>query len=475
MAKPTKAYHPKRPLAWTAGTAAGDALAIIAAFYTAYVLRFESNILPLNEPTLYAIKFHAVTPYLLVPLWLFIYSAYRLYDWRSVQRISSELSRIINASTLGVLLILIVSFLGKDTSLSRVWLALAWVIVIIYVSALRAIIRNLSRWLRQRAGTSTRLLIVGANEEGVSIAEQVKRFPQLGYAIIGFIDDFKKKGENIAEDFPVLGKPQALKKIIKEQHIDSVVFISSAFTHMQVFELLQSLEEVNIDTQMSAGLFEMVTDRLDLRDVGGIPMLGLTQVSLKGLNLVAKRVFDLIVSVLTLVIASPVMVLAAIGIKLTSTGPVMYKQQRVGHDNRIFSILKFRTMRVDAEKETGPIWTAKNDPRRTRLGAFLRQFSIDELPQLFNVIKGEMSLVGPRPERPMFVEDFDGQVPRYMERHRIKPGITGWAQVNGFRGNTSLAERVKFDNFYIENWSMLLDLEIILRTLIKVFREENAY
>lgn len=475
MAKPTKAYQPKRPLYWMIISIAADAAAIGAAFFSAYLLRFRSNLLPLDEPTLYAIEFHAKTPYLLIPLWLIIYSAYRLYDWRSIQRASAELGRIINASTLGVLLILIVSFIGKNTALSRVWLALAWLMVITYVFLVRLIIRTVTRQVQRRSGNQTRILIVGANDEGVSLAEQVRRFPHLGYEIIGFADDFISKGQKVSETWPVLGKTSSLHQYIDKYEIDSVIFISSAFSHMQVFEMLQELEDTEVDTQMSAGLFEMVTDRLNVRDVGGIPMLGLTKVNLKGFNLALKRVFDIALGCASLLVTSPVMIGAGIAVKLSSPGPLLFIQTRVGQDNKIFNMYKFRTMRVDAEKDTGPVWAEKDDPRRTGIGSFLRRFSIDELPQLFNVLKGEMSLVGPRPERPVFVEGFNGVVPRYTERHRIRPGITGWAQVNGLRGNTSLEERVKYDNFYIENWSMLLDLEILFRTLFKVFSEENAY
>lgn len=475
MAKPTRAYQPERPSIWVLGVIAADSLAIAAAFFIAYVLRFKSAILPLDEPTLYAIDFHARTPYLLIPVWLLIYATYGLYDWRRIQRISSELSRIINASTFGVLLILIVSFLGKNTALSRAWLAMAWLIVIVFVSIVRISMRWLSIIVKRRRGRMTRLAIVGANEEGTLIARQIQRFPNIGFEMAGFVDDYRQKGDAINDSYPVLGKTKSLSAIIKEHKIDSVVFISSAFNNHKVLEMLQDLEGLDVDLQMSAGLFEMVTDRLDLRDVGGIPMLGLRTVNLKEGNLLLKRAFDIIVSVLSLALASPVMLVSMILIKLDSPGPVFYVQQRVGKNNESFNIYKFRTMRMDAETTTGPVWAVKDDPRRTKIGMFLRRFSVDELPQLYNVLKGDMSLVGPRPERPLFVEDFDGRVPRYMERHRIKPGITGWAQVNGLRGNTSLEERVKFDNFYIENWSLMLDIEILFRTLFKIVDEENAY
>jgi Undecaprenyl-phosphate glucose phosphotransferase len=210
-------------------------------------------------------------------------------------------------------------------------------------------------------------------------------------------------------------------------------------------------------------------------ELDGLPMVSLQTSPLYGWDSVFKRIFDFIFGTLILVIVSPIMLIISLLIKLTSKGPILYKQERVGIDGRRFQMFKFRTMKVDAEKETGPVWAKKDDPRRTRIGAFLRKYSIDELPQLFNVLKGEMSLVGPRPERPNFVEEFRNRIPSYMLRHKIKAGMTGWAQINGWRGNTSIEKRIEHDLYYIQNWSIGFDLRVLIMTLWRGFLNKSAY
>ncbi len=301
------------------------------------------------------------------------------------------------------------------------------------------------------------------------------RMPALGLELVGFVDDDIDKGGEVVSGLSVEGSIGELAQLIPQKNVDLIILVSSAFSHRKILEILQALDEVDVEIQMSAGLFEMVTSRVAVRDIGGVPLLYLTKIRLKGLNLLVKTIFDFIFALVSIILFLPIMLVITILIKITSPGPVLYKQLRVGRDGRVFEMYKFRTMVRNAEESTGPVWAQKEDPRCTPVGGFLRRFSLDELPQLINVLKGDMSLVGPRPERPVFVESFHNSVPRYMARHRIKAGITGWAQVNGLRGNTSLEERVKYDNFYIENWSLLLDIEILIRTLFRVFKEENAY
>jgi exopolysaccharide biosynthesis polyprenyl glycosylphosphotransferase len=212
-----------------------------------------------------------------------------------------------------------------------------------------------------------------------------------------------------------------------------------------------------------------------LREIAGIPFISVRDRGLSGMDRILKRTFDIVVTVTLLVVLAPVLLLLALLVKLSSPGPVLFRQARLGRDNRAFEMLKFRTMRVDAESESGPVWTAENDPRRTAIGTFLRRFSLDELPQLFNVLAGDMSLVGPRPEREVFASEFHEKIPRYLERHRVRSGLTGWAQVHGLRGNTPIEVRTLYDLYYVENWSIALDLRILLKTAIHVLRGENAY
>jgi exopolysaccharide biosynthesis polyprenyl glycosylphosphotransferase len=226
---------------------------------------------------------------------------------------------------------------------------------------------------------------------------------------------------------------------------------------------------------MVPDILELMTSQVQIKHIEGIPFLGIKSPTLSTWNFIVKRTFDLMIASLILVLASPLFILIAIFIKLDSKGPVFYVQERVGLDGEVFKVIKFRSMHTDAEQSSGPVWSQPNDPRTTRLGRFLRRFSFDELPQLLNVLKGDMSIVGPRPERPHFVEKFKKQVPRYLERHRVKTGMTGWAQVNGLRGNASIAERTKYDIYYIEHWSLVFDLKIILKTMHAVLFGNDAY
>lgn len=475
MAKPSRIYKPKQLPVWTLVLLVSDAAMIVTGFWFAYYLRFVSQILPLKQPTSYAVLFHATTVFKFIPLWLLIFYVYKLYDWRYLWRVSGESARVVNAVTLSIFTVMIGAFLGKDTALSRAWLLLAWFFCIVLVVAGRSLIRYVIYWFRKQGIHTTRLLVVGANEEARTIAEQIFRFPGLGLELLGFVEDQQPKGKEVIAGSKVVGKVSELPQLISKDRVDLLIIVSSAFSHKKMFEIIQGLEDVEVEIQMSAGLYEMVTSRVAVRDIGGVPLLCISKIRLKGFNLLMKTVFDYLLAALSLVLLSPLMLLFALLVKMTSPGPVLYMQPRVGRDGRVFSMCKYRTMIEKAEEGTGPVWAKPQDPRCTPLGRFLRRFSLDELPQLLNVLKGEMSLVGPRPERPVFVENFHNSVPRYMARHRIKAGMTGWAQVNGLRGNTSLEERVKYDNFYIENWSLLLDIEILIRTLFRVFSEENAY
>jgi exopolysaccharide biosynthesis polyprenyl glycosylphosphotransferase len=303
----------------------------------------------------------------------------------------------------------------------------------------------------------------------------VRRFPGLGYALSGVVSE-RPGTAGEWEGTRVLGDWTQLEDIIRRERLDEVILALPAEYHANLEELLMNAEAGGAVFKIVSDLFGIITQPLNVDEIYGIPVFVLKASPLERLSARwLKRAFDLVVTVPALLVLSPVLLLVAAAVKLTSPGPVFYRQERVGRGNRTFFLLKFRTMRENAEAASGPVWAQKDDPRRTPIGAFLRQSSLDELPQLFNVLSGTMSLVGPRPERPHFVDQFKQTIPRYLERHRVKAGLTGWAQVHGLRGNTPIEERTRYDLWYVENWSLGLDLRICLRTGLEVFHHEDAY
>jgi Undecaprenyl-phosphate glucose phosphotransferase len=273
---------------------------------------------------------------------------------------------------------------------------------------------------------------------------------------------------------PVLGKTADLPSLIDKQQVQEVIICLPDATHRELVHIVAQCERERVTIRIYPNVFQIMASEVSISDLAGLPLLTMRDVALRGWHLAFKRAVDIAGSMAALVIFSPVMMLTALLIKLESPGPVFYVQERMGLDARPFPMLKFRSMRADAERQ-GPGWTKPGDPRRTRIGALLRKLSIDELPQFINVLLGDMSLVGPRPERPVYVEQFRQSIPRYMDRHREKAGITGWAQVNGLRGDTSIAERTKYDLWYIENWSIALDFKIMARTVLRMFSDRAAY
>ena len=272
-----------------------------------------------------------------------------------------------------------------------------------------------------------------------------------------------------------LAAPTACLQLLIDNRIDDVLIALPHAPHQEILDIVSRCEPAHVNIRVFPDLFQIMATEVSINDLNGVPLVTVRDAALRGWRLTLKRVVDLIIGAFILILTSPVLLLLAILVKLDSPGPAFHIQERVGLDGKPFLCLKFRTMKVNAEAQTGPVWASKNDPRRTRIGAFLRRFSIDELPQFINVLLGDMSIVGPRPERPAFVEQFTQEIPRYMERHREKAGITGWAQINGLRGDTSIEERTRYDVWYVENWSIWLDFKIMMRTVIEMVRGRNAY
>jgi exopolysaccharide biosynthesis polyprenyl glycosylphosphotransferase len=348
----------------------------------------------------------------------------------------------------------------------------AWLMSIFLIMVGRIIHQFVRDYLRDRGIGKDRLLIVGTGEVARIILQRILWSPQLGYELVGVINGTDEEREILS--IPVLGTPKDLPALIEELAIDEVIIAVPEKGHREVVEVISYCERGRVSIKVFPDFFQFVASEASIDDLGGLPLLAIRDFAMRGYLLIFKRLMDVLGALVGLIIFSPLMLLTAIAIKLESPGPVFFVQERMGLDGKPFLMVKFRSMRQDAEKD-GPGWTMSNDPRQTRLGAILRRIELDELPQFINVLLGEMSLVGPRPEQPYYVNHFRDSVPLYMVRHRDKAGMTGWAQVNGLRGDTSIMERTKFDVWYTENWSLLLDIKILLRTVWQTVTARNEH
>ena len=452
-------------------TALIDMLAAVAAFYLAYLLRVR---FPIPTPLKLG-PFSRYVPQMVVHVGSLIVTLY-LYRMYHPQRGLSRIDlfyRILSATSIATLVGTAVSFLisRNDQEITRGLILYNWGLAILLVTVGRTISSWIEHLVRRR--NPDRLLLVGTGEVARMVMQKTMQ-ARLGYKVVGFVDGDQAPQE--IAGIPVLGHRQDLTSIIQNQQIHEVIIALPSASHEELLEMVSDCESQRATVRVFPDLFQIIASDLSMSDLDGLPLLTVRDISLRGWKLTTKRAMDLIVSGLGLLLLSPLMLLIALLIKLESRGPVFYAQIRVGLDGEPFAMLKFRSMRHNAEEATGPVWATPDDPRRTRIGRFLRRTSLEELPQLVNVLLGEMSLVGPRPERPVFVKQFKNVVPRYMDRHKERAGLTGWAQVNGLRGETSIVERTKYDLYYIENWSLLFDIKIILRTLVNVLRgDRTAY
>jgi len=448
-----------------------DVAVTAAAWVGAYYLRFEAGLLPLHKP---ALDFHLCWRSLPLVLILAVV-AFRLagqYEIHRLRRLREELVAVLRGAGLLGLLVMSALFFLHDPYESRGTLLLFMALTAAGVLSGRRLSWTLIRFLRSRGYNQHFSLIVGTGRVARKTARALRKANWMGIKNIGFVEEH---ADRWTSDLDVLGKFDDLPRLIEQYHVNHV-FIAlplSRYDHARrVFDILaNSLVEVRLvaDVPNLAGL-SLTTANLD-----GLPVVGLRENPHLGLNLVVKRAMDIVLSLLGLIVLSPLLLLIALLVKLTSKGPVFYRQERCGLNGKPFWMLKFRSMRENAEAQTGAVWASKDDPRRTWFGTLLRKTSLDELPQLFNVLRGDMSLVGPRPERPRFIQQFARSIPSYMARHRVKAGITGWAQVHGWRGNTSLRKRIQYDLYYITHWTPMLDVRILFMTLYKGLIHKHAY
>lgn len=460
----------RRPKYWpTIILLAADIFWTALAFYLAHQLRLNTEYpRPQNIPS-----FRFYLPMLVVQeiciIGLFFF--YKLYHRKRSLSHLDELASLFGAVSVGTTIATaVISFAFKsDFDYPRLMIVYAWALTFVLIGMSRIFYARVLWWLQARGFGETKVIVVGAGETGRMIANAIEKSPGLGYRLVGIVDDRPinpvSRGAD-GGDFsaPWLGPTTQLGALIEQYQVGEVFVGMPEASHQKILNIISNAQRDQVGIKVFPDLFQIIASPVGIGDLNGLPMVTVRDVALRGWRLTLKRIIDVIIAGIVLIFMSPIMLLTAVLIKLDSPGPVFYSQVRMGLDAKPFKMLKFRSMRVDAEAD-GPGWTVKGDPRKTRLGAILRKFHIDELPQFINVLLGDMSVVGPRPERPVFVEQFRRLVPRYMERHQEKAGITGWAQVNGLRGDTSIVERTKYDLYYIENWSLAFDFKIILRTI----------
>lgn len=447
------------------------------AFALAYALR---GLLPFPEP---AEGLRPLVDYLPM-LSVHVFSVIAVFSFAHLYRLShlsrlDEFYGIVVSCTIGTLMGVALASLGLRSFVvaqdySRVIVGYAWILSILLITLSRVF----NAWLRSRlilqGWGRQRVIIVGVGDVARMILQKILWTATLGYDAVGVVS---VQADEVADllGVPVIGVAADLRQIINQYQVDEVVIALPDDTdHNEILWLISECERGRVTIRVYPDLFQIMAGPVSIGEMGGIPILTVRDIALTGWWRTAKRMLDIVGAAGGLVFFSPMMLLISVLIKLESPGPVFYVQERMGLDAKPFPILKFRSMRSDAER-SGPGWTTENDPRRTKVGSFLRKTNLDEFPQFINVLVGNMSLVGPRPERPVYVEQFRRNIPRYMDRHREKAGLTGWAQVNGYRGDTSIAERTKYDLWYIENWSLLLDIKILIRTVLQIFNSPNAY
>ncbi len=452
---------------------AADLLLVGACWLAAYFLRFDVIGPDLVTPGIPPLADYGLQLVPILVVWGLAFHWMGLYRPRRLGSHLAEWMDVAKASTLGVLvLIAVMTFAFRQYEYSRVVILYFWVLSIVALSVWRAAFREGLRFARRRGMNMRQAVVVGGAGPATEILAALRRRPDVGVKVIGVVGE---KGEDATVGLPWLGRFEELRAVLDRQPVD-VVFV--ALPHAEYARLGAILTEIGDDPvaiHLVPDVLSLTSLRGGVEEFEGVPLIHLRESPLYGWNRVLKRAMDLVVGGAALVVAAPVMLAIAAAIRATSPGPVLLRQERMGLDGHAFTMLKFRTMRLDAEAESGPVWATRADPRRTRLGTFLRSWSLDELPQLVNVLHGDMSLVGPRPERPVFVEEFRRRIPGYMLRHKVKAGMTGWAQVNGWRGNTSLEKRVEYDLYYIERWSLAFDVKILLQTLWRGFLSRNAY
>ncbi|MCI5936926.1 MAG: undecaprenyl-phosphate glucose phosphotransferase [Eubacterium sp.] len=459
-----------------------DAIIIVCSFYAAYDLRFNDNSFLIvheiiDEPVgIYGSRMdYLQILFCLIPCYLLSYYMFHLYDPKRVHSRKSEIFNLFKANIVGILYCVAFLFFYRNQDYARLFIIIFVTSNFILGSIVRFTITTLLRKIRKKGLNQKHVLLVGFSRTAEGYIDRLLAHPEWGFAIHGILDNFRPLGHSY-RDIHVIGKIDQLEQMLTENDYDEVV-ITLGLDHYDNLERIVAItEKFGIHTKFIPDYNNIIPTRPYTEDLDGLPVIHVRTVPLfVSFNRFIKRIFDIVGSILLIILFSIPMLIVAILVKTTSKGPLIFKQERVGLHNKPFKMYKFRSMAIQDSSKEKQAWTVQNDPRVTPVGRFIRKTSLDELPQFFNVLKGDMSLVGPRPERPFFVEKFKEEIPRYMIKHQVRPGITGWAQVNGYRGDTSIRLRIDCDLYYIENWTFGLDIKILFLTIFKGFVNKNAY
>ncbi|MBE6489250.1 MAG: undecaprenyl-phosphate glucose phosphotransferase [Methanobrevibacter sp.] len=451
-----------------------DVLVVVASLACSFWLRFHTTLFGPIGGHLSLQSYLLFLVFAVIPTYLILYFAFGLYKpRRTYKNIFSEATQIIKVNIIAFFVLVSILFIINQPNFSRILLFLLALISTFIGIIERFVIRSFLKRIRINNRNLKHILIVGDNDLAYSFAEKIQNNPYLGFSVNGFLGRSEHIGMKIAGS-EVIGSFKELDDVLDKNNFDRVVLAIPLKYYYKINELVESCERVGIKAEIIPDYIRYFPAQPSVDMIEDIPIINIRYVPLDDeFNKFLKYSSDYIISIIAIIITSPIMILTAIAIKLTSRGPIIFKQERIGHNGKPFMMYKFRSMKVQDPSEEKSEWTTKDDPRKTLVGNFIRKTSIDELPQFFNVLKGDMSVVGPRPERPYFVDQFKKDVPKYMVKHQVRPGITGWAQIHGCRGDTSIKKRIEYDIEYVENWHMGLDLAIMIKTALK--KNPNAY
>ncbi len=452
-----------------------DGLLVAGSYALSYYIKFESSFADNGAGGRLSMPVYFSALYFLVPAYIFLYYMVQLYTSRRALRMWDEFVDIVQANIMGVIGFLVVLYIINQPDFSRSMIAIFFGLNVFLTTVAHWLLRRFLRFIRKKGYNIKHILLVGYSRAAEAYILRILENPQWGYIIAGVLDDFVPVGTSY-HGIRVVGKIDQLNEYLANNSYDEITITLPLDDYDRLEVLVAECEKSGVHTKFIPDYSSLFPSNPYTEDVQGIPVINIRYVPLtNSFNRYAKRFVDIIGSLVAIIIFSPIMIAAAIAVKLTSPGPIIYKQERIGLNGVPFNMFKFRTMYVQTEAEEKKGWTTKGDPRVTKVGGLLRKTSIDEMPQFFNIFIGQMSLVGPRPERPQFVEKFREQIPRYMVKHQVRPGLTGWAQINGYRGDTSIRKRIDYDIYYIENWSMMFDFKIMIGTIRHGFINKNAY